>query len=380
MKPHRFVKVRIVRRKTRRGRLIMRWRDADGQPREQAIPRRIKNRRAAEAFAGRVELSLNGLGEQAVEPIPFARLTQEFLDARKVKGLRPASLKTYALILNDFARIVQPPDASRIGPHHIERYLARRPVSATTRRRDWIHLRALFMWAVKMGHLAENPVLKVDAPRAPNPTPFAYQEQQANAILEAAAARPLWAHAAIRLALKCGLRIGEIAAIRAEHIDWRHNLLLVPAQKSAKDRLVGFDTETGGALWELRCRGDRMLWGTPDNPFFSRWAFDAALWREIRAACQEAKVPQPKKPAHDLRRTFGTILAREGTPPSVLQEIMGHAKFETTRRFYIATDAESAAARGRQDIDRALSKAASDGRAAGGKQVASEQKDRGGRP
>ncbi|HUX03084.1 MAG TPA: site-specific integrase [Phycisphaerae bacterium] len=380
MRPHRFVKVRIVRRRTRGGRLVMRWRDTAGLPREQAIPRRIKNRRAAEAFAGKFELALNGLAEQVVEPIAFERLTQEFLAARKVRGLRPRSLKTYASIFADFARIVRPPDADRIGPHHIERYLAGRPVSTTTRRRDWVHLKALFGWAVKVGHLAENPVLKVDAPRAPAPTPFAYTEQQANAILDAAATRPLWAHAAIRLALKCGLRIGELAALKPAHIDWQRHLLLVPAQKSAKDRLVCFDPETGGALFELRCRDERMLWGTPDSPFFSRDYFDKALGREVRATCQEAKVPQPKKPTQDLRRTFGTILARAGTPPSMLQEVMGHASFETTRRFYLATDAESAAARGRQDMDRALSNAASDERAKGGKLVAKERKPGDSRP
>jgi integrase len=380
MKPRRLIKVRVIRRKTRRARLVLRWRDTAGISREQAVPRRIKTRRAAESFAGEFERALNGMGDQVAEPIPFERLAQGFLDARTVKGLRPSSLRTYRLIFEDFARTVRPPDADRIGPHHIERYLASRPVSATTRRRDWVHLKALFGWAVKMGHLAENPVLKVDAPRAPNPTPFAFTPEEANRILKGAGARSLWAHAAIRLALKCGLRVGELAALKPAHINWPQNLLLVPAQKSAKDRLVCFDPETVGALWELRCRGDRMLWGTPDNPFFSRWSFDKALSREIRAVCQEAKVPRPRKPVHDLRRTFGTILARAGTPPPVLQEIMGHTSFETTRRFYYATDAASAAARGRQDMDRALSEATLDGRAAGGKQVASERKAGGRRP
>src|SRR3546814_4383010 len=35
---------------------------------------------------------------------------------------------------------------------------------------------------------------------------------------------------------------------------------------------------------------------------------------------------------HRLRHTFGTHLAMNGTPPRVIQELMGHASAETTNR------------------------------------------------
>jgi len=82
--------------------------------------------------------------------------------------------------------------------------------------------------------------------------------------------------------------------------------------------------------------------------------FRRRLTREIRDVCREARVPEPKKPVHDLRRTVGTILARAGTPLFVLQEFMGHKSIQTTRTFYYARDAENAATRALQDLSRAV--------------------------
>jgi integrase len=38
---------------------------------------------------------------------------------------------------------------------------------------------------------------------------------------------------------------------------------------------------------------------------------------------------------HTLRRSYGTLLAAAGTPPKDLMALMGHARLETTMRFYV---------------------------------------------
>lgn len=47
-----------------------------------------------------------------------------------------------------------------------------------------------------------------------------------------------------------------------------------------------------------------------------------------KAGCEKASI-------HDLRKTFGTRVARGGAPPHVLQRLMGHASITTTMRFYV---------------------------------------------
>ncbi|MCH7687904.1 MAG: site-specific integrase [Planctomycetes bacterium] len=46
--------------------------------------------------------------------------------------------------------------------------------------------------------------------------------------------------------------------------------------------------------------------------------------------------------AHDLRRSFGTRWARR-VMPAILQQLMRHKTIETTMRYYVSIDAESAA-------------------------------------
>jgi integrase len=370
MQARRYLKVNLICRRTRGRAFIMRWKDSVGKRHEQAIARkRAKNRRQAEKFAADFERVLNGLGDHVRDPITFEQLEKEFLASRATKGLKASALQTYRLVFTHFKDTIAPTDAVNVTPRDVERYLAARAVAGITRHRDWVHLRALFNWAVKREYIPVNPVLKVDPPRFTVPTPFAFTDEEAARFLVAARKRRPWLYATLYLGLAGGLRVSELAAVRADHIDFTRRMLRVPAQKSARDRMVAFPEDVGGILFELRTGNERLLWGPVDAPIFTASTFKARLRIAVRKICKEANVPQPKKPIHDLRKTFGTILARHGTPPLVLQNVMGHSTIVTTQRFYIAPDAERDATRALADLSRAV--AGSNGDAAGGKQVAS---------
>ena len=51
----------------------------------------------------------------------------------------------------------------------------------------------------------------------------------------------------------------------------------------------------------------------------------------------------PRGTIHDLRRTYGTRIARI-VPIHVLKEYMGHAKIQTTQEYYLAAEAADAKA------------------------------------
>jgi len=344
MPTRRWINVALILAKTRSGRrYTMRWTDSAGKRHSQVVPKRIKNRRQAEAFARRFEDTLNGQGDQVPEAVTLKRLVADFLAAREGKGVRPRTLVTYRTILEAFAREIGQADASAVTGRDVEAYLAGRDVAQATRRRDWVHLRALFRWAVKTDRLTRNPTDAVDAPRVPRPEPKALTPPEAVRFLEAAARRPTWAEAAMRLATLGGLRIGELGAIQVEHLDWSARTLNVPAQKSAEARVIGLDEITMGLLWELRHRKRPLLWGPLVEPFLTRYTFEKRLRQEIRETCKAAKVPALDKPVHDLRRTCATLLARARVPDLALAEFMGHQSLQTTRRFYVAADAQRAA-------------------------------------
>lgn len=367
------VRVKVIRRGSRKGRPhVLRWYGLDGRLHEEAIPPQFRgNARLRTRYAERIERVLNGLEGRTASAFPFAEAVEAFLAARMAKGLKPSSIDTYRYILGLFQGIVRPRDLGAVRARDIERFLDQRSrprqvpaaggktriragAGAVTRRKEWVHLRAFFAWAVKTDRLVENPTIAVDAPRAPRPARFAFTETEAERLIEAARKEPVWIGASIRLAFGAGLRIGELAHLDATDVDWPNRRIRIPAQKSAEPRLVDFDEETGGLLHELRHRGPKMLWGGMGDPIVTEGTYRERLRAAVRRVCAAAGVPQPPKPLQDLRRTFATLLARSGINVFALQEVMGHQAIQTTRDFYIAPDAERAASEGQRRLRGAL--------------------------
>lgn len=75
---------------------------------------------------------------------------------------------------------------------------------------------------------------------------------------------------------------------------------------------------------------DALAWVTErERPFVPR-----NVQRSLNAIL--AALGMPHYSLHDLRRSFGTHLARSGTAPHVLQAIMGHESIKTTNDHYLS--------------------------------------------
>ncbi len=346
-----FIRCKVIRRRTKAGRrYVVRWRLPSGRWRQETIPRRYsRNAHRRETFRAAVEDRVNRLGDaEPAEPATVASAVAEFLESRRTKRLKPSSILSYRYVLERFRDDVPARNLEDVTPAMIGRFLAGRKVGRATVRKEFVSLRAFFLWGERVGYLSASPHRKVDAPPKVGTThAVIYTEAEARAILKAATKRRTWVQASIRLAMLSGLRTGEIEALSAEDVDFARRLIRIPAQKSAADRWVAIDADTGGLLHELAYRGERILWGPPDDPFISEQMFRRRLWTQIYATCEAAGVRRPVKPVHDLRRTFGTLAARAGVPLFVLQQAMGHQTIETTRQFYYQP-------RAAEDADRAL--------------------------
>jgi hypothetical protein len=68
---------------------------------------------------------------------------------------------------------------------------------------------------------------------------------------------------------------------------------------------------------------------------------DARKLLAERLGVEPREVPWPIGSLHDLRRTYGTQMARV-LPIHVLKEYMGHSKIDTTQAFYLAVDTRDA--------------------------------------
>jgi integrase len=155
-----------------------------------------------------------------------------------------------------------------------------------------------------------------------------------------------------RVAAYTGLRMGELRALRWRDIDFAGSALLVSramsadvetSTKSRRPRQVALPDQAAAALERVSRRQnftghDELVFpnevGRPLTPSWVRQRFlrarDAAGLRPLRF--------------HDLRHTYGSLLAAGGVDVVTIKEAMGHSALTTTARYLHARPAHEQAA------------------------------------
>jgi site-specific recombinase XerD len=135
------------------------------------------------------------------------------------------------------------------------------------------------------------------------------------------------------LMLRCGLRVSEVAGLKATDVDWEQEALLVRQGKGRKDRRVYLSTDAAHGLRVcLRQRpeqvpGDYLFWnrkrrGQP----LSIKAIQKKMERYAQAAGIHAS-------CHSLRHTFASNLLEEGAEVVSIKEFLGHSSVTSSERY-----------------------------------------------
>jgi integrase len=156
----------------------------------------------------------------------------------------------------------------------------------------------------------------------------------------------------VRVAAYAGLRQGELLALRWRDVDFVGSALTIAralsagvesSTKSGKVRRVPLPDQAAAALSRLSERGD---FTGPDELVFcnslGRRLDGSALRRRFKRARDAAKL-QPLR-FHDLRHTYGSLLAASGVDLVTIQAAMGHGALTTTSRYLHARPATEQAA------------------------------------
>lgn len=165
-----------------------------------------------------------------------------------------------------------------------------------------------------------------------------------------------------------GLRVGELAALKWQDIDFARNLLnvsksevksygrdadghktgsmsyRVSGPKTSKSvRLVPLCRDAVSLLKLLRAHHDRMGYQTELLLYDGRDCIGVrSLDRTLRRLCGLCGIQAFN--THMIRKTFATKLHHAGLPTRIIADIMGHAEIATTERCYILSDLEYFAA------------------------------------
>ena len=198
-------------------------------------------------------------------------------------------------------------------------------------------LRTFFRFLVQTGVTTHNPTRDLESPRSWVRLPTVLQVDQVHRLLDAVTTSdsryPLRDAALLELMYATGLRVGEVTSLQLDSL--RPDLgILRCLGKGSKERIVPV---TGRAITAIQSyleteRPRQVRRQATEYLFVSRGG--KPLGREVVAALLRkyallAGLPIKVTP-HTLRHSFATHLLRGGADLRVVQELLGHAKVETT--------------------------------------------------
>lgn len=138
------------------------------------------------------------------------------------------------------------------------------------------------------------------------------------------------ARAAVLLMARLGLRVGEVATLRLDDIDWTAGELLIRGKGGCLDRLP-LPSDVGAALasylrWSRRRVESRAVFLRVHAPH-DRLSPEG-LKALVRAACTRAGLPTMG--THRLRHTAATQMLRHGASLTEIAQVLRHRHMDTT--------------------------------------------------
>jgi integrase len=311
----------------------------------------VNNRRAAERFEHELRESLLNSSDEPSCPsqsVPtFAAFAARFMATYAATNNKPSEVEAKNSILRvHLLQAFGTCTLDRIGVAEVEEYKARKLKANMARKsinNQLTVLRKMLSTAVGWGVISSVPRvrwLKTPAPQFD----FLTLEEASRLI---AAAPSDW-RAPITIALRTGLRQGELRALRWSDVDlergrivvrravWRD---IVSTPKNGRVREVPLSQQAAEALQEHSRLGE-MVFCSPDGSMLSKGAMKWPLWN----ACMNAGLR--KIGWHTARHTFASHLVMRGAPIKAVQELLGHSTTEMTMRYaHLSPDARREAVR-----------------------------------
>lgn len=254
-------------------------------------------------------------------------LRQRMITAMQMRGFSARTQRGYLGAVRALAKYTRrPPD--RLGGAEVQRYfeylVTERGLAPASVHLAYQGIRFLYREVLAWPVLD----LEVALPKRPQRIPELLTRAEVAAVL--AACPDARYRTMLMLAYGCGLRLGEVLAVRVGDIDGARKLLRIDQGKGAKDRLVPLSPtllEHLRAYWRLYRPTDWLFAGRDGGPLCP-----TSLQRAFRAAKRRAGVSKAGG-LHGLRHAYATHQLAAGLPVERLQRLIGHNDIHTTLRY-----------------------------------------------
>ncbi|MBN2898007.1 MAG: tyrosine-type recombinase/integrase [Clostridia bacterium] len=177
-----------------------------------------------------------------------------------------------------------------------------------------------------LGGTTNGIMTKIPRPKREKKVPKVMSKQQVKALFDTT--ENVKHKTAFMMAYSCGMRVGEVAAMRIEYIDSDRMIMTVKQGKGMKDRIVPLSQSM---LDQLR---DYYTLYTPKEWLFESQMKDGHITSRTLQMVFQRRVEElgfnNHITFHSLRHSFATHLLDSGVDLRYIQELLGHASSKTT--------------------------------------------------
>ena len=257
----------------------------------------------------------------------WQQMVDEYTESKKVQGVTEGTLYEIALSLRNFERIVGQCSSKQINQNVIDKFILQRgsEVKRPTLNKDIRNMKTFINWCKENRYLNGN--LKIKELKEEERLVRSLNDIQIKKLITAAESYSS-IKMRILLALGTGLRRGDIEALKVNDLDFIRNCISTMSRKTGKS--MGSRPVPPPVMVEVRKFINRS--NSEQGRLFDD-NFSHKRWRHI---CEDAGLPDLK--FHDLRKTFGSMLAQNGVSTAVTQRLLEHSSPTLTNKIYTNVD------------------------------------------
>jgi integrase/recombinase XerD len=286
------------------------------------------------------------------DPQGMIRLMEEYFVWMGVKNYSPRTIDGRRLMIGYFVKwayergLTQPSEVTKPILERYQRYLYHYrksngdPLSTRSHHGRVIPIRGWFKWLARQNHLLYNPASDLELPRTEHRLPkHVLTASEAEQVINVAnVGDPLGVRdrAILETLYSTGIRRMEICGVKLYDLDYDRGTVIVRQGKGRKDRMIPIGSRA--VAWIERYTREvrpTLLVGDLGGDYLFLTAKGDEFRFDEMTALVKRYVDQAdlgkKGSCHLFRHTMATLMLENGADIRFIQQMLGHAKLETTQ-------------------------------------------------
>jgi len=263
----------------------------------------------------------------------YAQSQENYLTAKKAKGLRPLSLQNAARVLNLYKLYTEENHFAPQEPESVQSWQISllEHCKPTTAAQYMVVLKDFFLFCTKAGTVAENPVKSIPKAKKSRTYSNLLSSQEIKALLTAQrpklARHDVWTRnkAIVTVLLTTSIRNSELRELQVCDISWQENTLYVHG-KGGVDRYVSMPNVCANALEQYLDGQEKTGYLFDiDGHQIGREVLSEIVNRYVRLTIGKEGIR-----THALRHAGACFMLTAGANMSEIQQKLGHQNYSTT--------------------------------------------------